>query len=67
MWNTKFLLWGLFKSSTWNLVVLTFERELKEKICFSTTKLKYGQHTGLAELRFDVQINVSYSDSGSET
>ena len=26
MWNSKFLLWGLFKSSTWNLVVLTFER-----------------------------------------
>ena len=28
MWNTKFLLWGLFKSSTWNLFVLTFERYL---------------------------------------
>ena len=26
MWNTKFLLWGLFISSTWNIVALTFER-----------------------------------------
>ena len=26
LWNTKSLLWGLFKSSTWNLVALTFER-----------------------------------------
>ena len=26
MWNTKFLLWGLFVSSTWNIVLLTFER-----------------------------------------
>ena len=26
LWNTKFLMWGLFKSSTWNLVTLTFER-----------------------------------------
>ncbi len=26
LWNTKFLLWGLFVSSTWNIVTLTFER-----------------------------------------
>ena len=26
MWNTKFMLWGLFASSTWNIVALTFER-----------------------------------------
>ena len=26
VWNTKLLLWGLFTSSTWNIVVLTFER-----------------------------------------
>ena len=26
LWNTQFLLWGLFLCSTWNIVVLTFER-----------------------------------------
>ena len=26
LWNTQALLWGLFKSSTWNLVALTIER-----------------------------------------
>ena len=26
LWNTRSLVWGLFKSSTWNLVALTFER-----------------------------------------
>ena len=26
MWNIKFMLWGLFASSTWNIVALTFER-----------------------------------------
>ena len=26
IWNTKFFLWGLFVSSTWNIVVLTIER-----------------------------------------
>ena len=26
LWNTEFLLWGLFGSSTWNIVLLTLER-----------------------------------------
>ena len=26
IWNTKSFMWGLFKSSTWNLVALTIER-----------------------------------------
>ena len=26
LWNTELFLWGLFDSSTWNLVVLTIER-----------------------------------------
>ena len=28
LWNTEFLLWGLFLSSTWNIVSLTFERSM---------------------------------------
>ena len=26
VWNTETLLWGLFTSSTWNIVILTIER-----------------------------------------
>ena len=26
LWNTEFILWGLFLCSTWNIVSLTFER-----------------------------------------
>ena len=26
LWNTKFLLWGLFIASTWNIVTMTIER-----------------------------------------
>ena len=26
VWNSQAILWGLFDSSTWNLVTLTFER-----------------------------------------
>ena len=28
LWNTKSLLWGLFKSSTWNLVALTLKGKM---------------------------------------
>ena len=26
LWNTEFLLWGLFFASTWNIVAMTIER-----------------------------------------
>ena len=26
LWNSEFLLWGLYGSSTWNIVILTVER-----------------------------------------
>ena len=26
LWNTRFMLWGFFVPSTWNLVAMTFER-----------------------------------------
>ena len=29
IWNTKFFLWGLFYSSTFNIIVLTIERSVK--------------------------------------
>ena len=34
MWNTEFILWGLFLSSTWNIVSLTFERYVACTVLF---------------------------------
>ena len=56
MWNTKFLLWGLFTSSTWNIVALTFERFVCKHLSVrhhsknvSPLTILYFLHTSLAK------------------
>ena len=48
VWNSQAILWGLFDSSTWNLVTLTFERCCRfESAVTYTLKCKFWTHQHL--------------------
>ena len=44
LWNTEFLLWALFISSTWHMLAMTIERYLRIKVERPAVKVDSMEH-----------------------